>query len=131
MGMNVAWSAVVRPGVYFRDCKVSIGRSASVNAFCRFDNREWVVIGDRVGVGIGVNFITSTHDYSDPSRRAGVGSLAPIKVCDGAWLGSSVTLLAGVIVGPGTVVAAGSVATQDCKADAIYAGAPARPIRDL
>ncbi|WP_372495087.1 acyltransferase [Nocardioides pinisoli] len=50
---------------------------------------------------------------------------------NGAWIGAAVTVLPGVTIGPGCVVAAGSVVTADCQANGLYAGVPARRIRDL
>lgn len=39
--------------------------------------------------------------------------------------GARVTILPGVTVGEGTVIAAGSVVTSDCEANSVYAGVPA------
>jgi acetyltransferase-like isoleucine patch superfamily enzyme len=47
------------------------------------------------------------------------------------WLASGVTVLAGVRIGQGTVVAAGSVVTRDLPAQVLAAGVPARVIRSL
>jgi maltose O-acetyltransferase len=121
----------VEAGVYFRTTNVSIGQGSTVNLACIFDNRAKVAIGDRCGIGIGVKFITSSHDSRDPAVRAGEGSLAPISVGDGAWIGSGATLLAGVTVGAGCVVAAGAVVARDCQPNGLYAGVPARRLRDL
>lgn len=50
---------------------------------------------------------------------------APIRICSKAWLGFEVTLLKGVTIGEGAVVAAKSVVTKDVPAYAIVAGNPA------
>src|SRR3954447_15181756 len=84
IGMDVALRSLVSPGVHFRTTRFSLGRSSTVNLRCVFDNRARVAVGERVGIGVDVKFITSTHDLSDPRCRAGIGSVAPIIIEDGA-----------------------------------------------
>lgn len=50
---------------------------------------------------------------------------------DGCWLGGNVTVLPGVTIGRGCVIAAGAVVTKSCDPNGLYAGVPARRIRDL
>jgi maltose O-acetyltransferase len=54
-----------------------------------------------------------------------------VSVGNGSWLGTGVTVLPGVTIGEGCVIAAGAVVTADCAPDGLYAGVPARRIRDL
>ena len=60
---------------------------------------------------------------------------APVKIEDYAWLGTRATVLAGVTIGRGAVVATGAVVTRDVEAYTVVAGIPARKIgerpRDL
>ena len=130
-GMKVELRSAIMPRTVFRTNRFRLGHRSTINWDCFFDNRAEVTIGNRVGVGAGVRFITSNHDYSNPECRAGLGSLAPIVVGDGAWIGSNVTVLSGVTIGAGVVIAAGSVVRQDCEPHALYAGVPARKVRDL
>lgn len=52
-------------------------------------------------------------------------------VGDGCWIGANATILPGVTVAPGCVIAAGAVVTKDTEPDGLYAGVPARRVRDL
>lgn len=52
-----------------------------------------------------------------------------ITVCDDVWIGCRATVLDGVTIGQGAVVAAGAVVTKDVPPYAIVGGIPARVIR--
>lgn len=78
-----------------------------------------------------VMFCTSTHAPRDASRRAGELRLLPIKVGDGCWIVACAIVLPGVTIGRGVVVASGAIVNRDCAANGLYAGIPARRVRDL
>lgn len=52
----------------------------------------------------------------------------PIEICDDVWIGSRVTVLTGVTIGVGAIVAAGSVVTRDVPPYSIVAGVPSRVV---
>ncbi len=54
----------------------------------------------------------------DPARRADMHP-APIVIGKRVWLGSNVTVLPGVTIGDGAVVAAASVVTKDVPANSV------------
>ena len=81
-------------------------------------------IGDRVFIGPNA---VLTNDRYPPS---GIGGLAgPVVECDAA-IGANATLLPGVHIGEGALVAAAAVVTRDVPAHMLAVGAPAK-IRDL
>lgn len=131
LGIKISLRALIRPRVVIRSDRLVIGAKSTVNYGCIFDNRAGVEIGKSVGIGINVQFINTDHDVSDPSRRAGSSISGKVVVEDGVFIGSGAILLPGVTVGHGAVVAAGSVVTRDCEPDGVYAGIPARRIREL
>ena len=55
----------------------------------------------------------------------------PIIIEDKAWLGSNVTVLPGVRIGEGAVVAAGAVVTKDVASNTVVAGVPAKFIKKI
>jgi acetyltransferase-like isoleucine patch superfamily enzyme len=57
--------------------------------------------------------------------------IAPVMICDRAWIGFNSIILKGVTIGEGAVVAAGSVVTKDVPPYAVVGGNPARVIRAL
>jgi maltose O-acetyltransferase len=50
---------------------------------------------------------------------------------DGCWIGAGATILPGVTVRAGCIVASGAIVTKDCEPNGLYAGNPARRIREL
>jgi len=53
-----------------------------------------------------------------------------IVIEDDVWIGVGCTILSGITIGIGSIVAAGSVVTKDIEPYCIYAGNPAQKIRD-
>jgi len=49
---------------------------------------------------------------------------------DDVWVGYGATVLCGVRIGEGSIIGAGSLVTKDVKPYSIYAGVPARKVRD-
>jgi galactoside O-acetyltransferase len=56
---------------------------------------------------------------------------APILICDRVWIGFGATILKGVTIGEGAIIASRSVVTQDVEAYTVVAGNPARAVRKL
>jgi uncharacterized acetyltransferase MJ1064 len=54
-----------------------------------------------------------------------------IHIEDEVWIGANVTILPGVTIGRCSVIGAGSVVSKDVEPYSIYAGVPARKIRDI
>lgn len=93
--------------------------------------RPRTTIGHRVNIGPFVRIITDTHALGPATRRAGRVRHDPIEIGDGTWIGASSTILPGVRVGAGAVVAAGSVVTRDVPDNTLVGGVPAEVIREL
>jgi maltose O-acetyltransferase len=131
-GLDVAWGAVVHPGVRIRHRRgLHVGRGSTINQGCFFENKAPVTIGEFCGIGPRVLFVTTSHEWDDPSVRAGRATQAPITVADGTWVGAGAILLSGVDVGPGCVIGASAVVNRSTLPHGLYAGAPARRLRDL
>lgn len=90
-----------------------------------------IYIGSRVDVGPGVEFITGSHVMGTSERRAGNGTAKSITIGNGCWIGAKSIILGGVSVGPGSVVAAGSIVTRDVPANVLVAGVPAKIKKSL
>ncbi len=107
--------------------RAGISNSAIVSAVS-------VTIGDDVMIGGGCRiWDTDFHPVDFDERRASSengGACAPIVIEDGAFIGASSIILKGVTIGKRAVIGAGSVVTKDVPAGEVWAGAPARRIRE-
>lgn len=124
-------TARIRSGCFFNGNNISIGKGTFINYKCYFDATIGIKIGNRCAFGMEVLLCTATHEIGNSIQRAGKTILLPIIIEDGCWIGARVNILPGVKIGQGCVIAAGSVVTKDCEPNCLYAGVPARKIRNL
>lgn len=108
---------------------IVFGENVFVNSSCHFQDQGGILIGAGSLIGHNAMLATLNHDF-DPAKRADLLP-APIIIGEDVWLGANVTVLPGVVIGDGAVVAAASVVTRDVPAHALVAGTPARVVRML
>lgn len=130
-----------------RHMLTSCGENVNVERHARFG--RGVTLGDRSGIGINASIGEQTHIGSDvimgpdcviytrnhrfdrldiPMREQGYGPVEPVEIGDDCWIGGRVTILPGVHVGNGAVIAAGAVVTKDVPPYAVVGGVPAKII---
>ncbi len=93
-----------------------------------------ITIEEDVCFGHNVCILTGTHDI----RKKGRARITEfpktgrdVIVRKGAWLSSNVTILGPCEVGENAVIAAGSLVIGDVKANCVYAGSPAKFIKEI
>jgi len=92
-------------------------------------------IGDGVLTGHQITITDNSHGNTDfesmkiqPTKRS-IVSKGPVVICNNVWIGDKATILSGVTIGEGAVVAANAVVTKDVPAFAVVGGNPARVIK--
>ena len=93
---------------------INIGNDVLIGADCRISDTCSVTIGDRCIFSPNVKLVCATYPI-DPRRRMGSGGQAlgrNIVIEEDCWIGSNVTILAGVRVGRSSTVGAGSLLHQ-------------------
>lgn len=80
-----------------------------------------------------MSLYAATHPLSAELRNGTKGPEfgAPITIGEDCWICGNVIVLAGVTIGNGSVVGAGSVVTKDVPPNCVVAGSPARIIKRL
>ena len=106
---------------------VVIGNNCVINRDVYLDGRVGVVIGNNVNVSFQTCVLSLHHDHNDPNFPA-IGGEVVIR--DHAWIGARATILPGVTIGEGAVVAAGAVVTKDVADYDVVGGVPARKISE-
>ena len=108
-----------------------VGDNSNIGPLAYVGCSGFIELGDRVLMGPRVTLLAENHVFDDldlPIKEQGVVRSA-IHIEDDCWLGAGSTILAGVTVGHGSVVAAGSVVTKDVPPLSVVAGVPAKPVR--
>ena len=133
VGVRIGRGAAVFMGCYWYFYRplgrnpqpMTVGDHTIINRRCTLDGRGGLRLGANVSVSPEVMFITSQHLKDDPDF--GVEDRA-IVVEDYAWVGSRATLLPGITVGRGAVIAAGALVARDVPPFTVVGGVPARVI---
>lgn len=111
--------------------RLSIGEFCWVNVGVFLNLGAMVTIGDRVAVGHQVMILTDTHKIGPTERRAAQVFAKPVTIGAGAWLGARSTVLPGITIGQGAIVAAGAVVTKDVPPNTLVGGVPAQVLKEL
>jgi UDP-2-acetamido-3-amino-2,3-dideoxy-glucuronate N-acetyltransferase len=118
---------------------VEIQKDASIGAGCKISSHsficEGVEIEDEVFIGHGVMFTNDRYPRATTdegtSQAEGDWVLEKTRVKRRASIGSNTTILCGLTIGEGALIAAGAVITKDVPAYAVVAGVPAKVIGDV
>lgn len=109
----------------------SLGDDSYIGCNAVLGSGGGICIGKNVLIGQSVNMHAENHVFADrekPINEQGI-TYQGIVIEDDVWIGSKVTILDGVTIGRGSVVAAGAVVTRSVPALSVAAGVPARVIR--
>lgn len=101
------------------------GRYDFFNHGTYFMDNGTITFGDHVFAGPYCGFYTSAHPVDYTSRNKGLEKALAITVGDNCWFGANVSVMPGVHIGNGCVIAAGAVVTHDIPDHSMAAGVPA------
>ena len=122
-----AWSVDGRPAF-------EVGDRTHIGHDCHFTISRLVRIGDDCMFASGVRVMDSSAHPVDPDRRlrgekVAPSEIRPVIIGNNVWIGSDVTILPGVEIGDGSVIAAGAVLTRSIPPRSVAAGVPAKVVR--
>jgi len=112
-----------------------IGRDSLIETDCVIG--DYVIFGNRVGivgrydhhfqqVGTPIRIASSIREESYDWKGKGLVT----RIGNDVWVGYGATIMQGVVINDGAIIAAGSVVTKDVEPYSIYGGNPARKIKD-
>ena len=98
-------------GYIGRVTKLNIGNYTHINRGCILQAFGGITIGNSVSISHRCNIISGGHDVNSPTFE---GDHQPIVIGDYVWIGVGATILKGVTIGKGAVVAAGYIINCLC-----------------
>lgn len=115
--------------------EIVIGNNTCIGAECHITAINKIVFGNGVLLGKKITVTDNSHgactaDELDiaPSKRRLV-SKGPVIIEDNVWIGDKATILPGVRIGRGAIIAANAVITTDVPEGCIAGGIPAKIIK--
>lgn len=133
-GSSISSSALIAENVYIGSPLLSLGEGTHVNVGCFLDGSAAITLAEGVRLGPYCKILTGTHTYANGVLRRGKGSIdinKSVTIERGCWAGMGVIVLPGVVLSEGCVIAAGAVVVDSTLPNGLYAGIPARRIKDL
>ncbi|MBB5284240.1 maltose O-acetyltransferase [Rhabdobacter roseus] len=115
-------------GVYFKgkNRRISLGENCVINYRVLMDSRGGeIIIGDNVDISQEVNMWTLEHDPNDDLHSVKGGNII---IEDYVWVSTRVTILPGVRIGKGAIIASNCVVTKDVPSMCIMGGVPGKII---
>jgi len=110
---------------------IKLGNAVGIGEFAYLGGAGGLEIGDECIIGQYFSCHPENHNYEDSQRAIrwqGV-TRRGIRIGRDCWIGSKVTILDGVTLGEGCVVAAGAVVTRSFPKYAVIGGVPAKLIK--
>lgn len=116
---------------------LTIGEGCCFGAFNHLTCINKIDIGNNLLTGKWITITDNSHGNTneetlliDPIKRP-LFSKGPVIIGNNVWIGDKATILPGVIIGDGAVVAANSVVTKDVPAYCVVGGNPAKIIKQV
>ena len=127
--------AIIRPGNLYGGEPgegLRVGDHSNIGPYSYIGCSGFISIGNNVMISPRVSIYAENHVFDSPDatiKSQGV-KRESVVIEDDCWIAANSILLAGVTIGKGSVVAAGSVVTQDVPPYSVVAGVPARIIKN-
>lgn len=127
-GADIGRNTAVHHGLQVRAAsRLTVGEDVFIAENVILDARGSLHIGSHVSINSCAQIWTAQHAWN----LEGFPYVeSPVRVGSFTWISAGSIILPGVSIGEGAVVAAGSVVTGDVPAWCLYAGNPARKVRD-
>lgn len=128
-----AWTKTCAGGDFHPE--IVIGKNCSIGEYNHITSTNKIVIGNNLLTGRWVTITDNSHGKTDfrtlqtPPLMRLVTSKGPVVIGNNVWIGDKATILPGVTIGDGAVIAANAVVTKDVPAYTVVAGNPAKVVK--
>lgn len=132
MGAKIGKGVVIYPGVWIAPGRNLIIRdNVDLAKDVLITTSGGVEIGERTLVGYRTQIISTDHTIPPIGENFPISGdkYGKIVIENDVWIGANCVITAGVKIGEGSVVAAGSVVTKDIEKYSIVGGVPAKLIK--
>lgn len=132
--VTIGKHAIIRPTNIYGSAigeGLKIGNNSSIGPYSYIGCSGFIEIGDNVMMSPRVSIYAENHLFDHPDltiKEQGV-KREFVKIEDDCWIAANTIILAGVTIGRGSVIAAGSVVTKDIPPYSIVGGVPAKVIK--
>lgn len=109
---------------------IHVGENFYAGFNCTILDMAEVRIGDNCLIAPNVGIYTAGHSVN-PMDRHKSGFAKPITIGNNVWIGGHCVIVGGVHIGNNSIIAAGSVVTKDVPENTIFAGNPAKKLKDI
>lgn len=133
-GCDISSSAILAGNIFIGSNKIKIHENVFINMSCFFDGSAMIEVHSFARIGPFVKIITGTHEIQNNEIRINPSDKVickPVVIGHGCWIGAGSIIGPGVHLADGCVVAMGSIVNKSTKKNGLYAGVPARRIKDL
>lgn len=116
---------------------ILIGDNVSIGEYSHITSTNSIVIGSNVLTGRRVTITDNSHgdntwqDLSIPPSERNLFSKGSVVIEDNVWIGDKVSIMPGVTIGEGCVIAANSVVTKSVPSYSVVGGIPAKVIKNV
>ena len=112
---------------------LELGSNISIHNNCYIDASGGITINDDVSIAHSSTIMSSTHTWGDKTIpiKYNPQTFSKVIINSNVWIGCGVRVLNGVHIQRNIILGAGSICNKSLSEEGIYAGAPAKKIKDI
>ncbi|MDP3392435.1 DapH/DapD/GlmU-related protein [Sediminibacterium sp.] len=132
--VTIGKHAIIRPSNIYGGAigaGLKVGDHSNIGPYSYIGCSGKITIGNNVMISPRVSIYAENHVFDEaniPMKEQGVTQSA-VTIEDDCWIAANSIILAGVTIGKGSVIAAGSVVTKSVPPYSVVAGVPAKVIK--
>jgi acetyltransferase-like isoleucine patch superfamily enzyme len=116
---------------FSKDNFINIGDRVFIGSRCEFNCSTKIMVGNDCLIAGNTTIVDTGHGMDrDMKINQQPVTCAEIIISDDVWIGANCVILKGVIIGKGSIIGAGSVVNKSIPEYQVWAGVPARYIRN-